>query len=311
MYQRVPRRHGGQRNFTSDINTTEVTDTIIAAQNNIYRPAVMKIAATRNEAPGVKTLRLEFQDTADQEKFAAAYRTGMFGLYGIYGEGESTFCVASPETRKDYIECTFRQSGRVTTALAAAEEGDLITFRGPYGNRFPIEEFHGKNLLFIAGGIALPPTRSVIWSCLDQRDKFGKITIVYGARTVADLVYKQELDEWAEREDVELVLTVDPGGESPDWKHHVGFVPAILEEAAPAPGNCVAVLCGPPIMIKFTLASLKKLGFEEANVYTTLENRMKCGVGKCGRCNVGSVYVCKEGPVFTAEEVSAMPAADL
>ncbi|MDT9547497.1 MAG: FAD/NAD(P)-binding protein [Chlorobium sp.] len=271
----------------------------------------MKIAATRNEAPGVQTLRLEFQDPADQEKFAAVYRTGMFGLYGIYGEGESTFCVASPETRKDYIECTFRQSGRVTTALASAEEGDLITFRGPYGNRFPIEEFYGKNLLFIAGGIALPPTRSVIWSCLDQRDKFGKITIVYGARTVADLVYKQELDEWAERGDVELVLTVDPGGESPDWKHRVGFVPTVLEEAAPAPGNCIAVLCGPPIMIKFTLASLKKLGFEEANVYTTLENRMKCGVGKCGRCNVGSVYVCKEGPVFTAEEVSAMPAADL
>jgi NAD(P)H-flavin reductase len=278
---------------------------------NIYRPAVMKIVATRDEAPGVRTMRLEFQDPLELEKFKQVYRTGMFGLYGIYGEGESTFCVASPETRNDYIECTFRKSGRVTAALASAEIGDLMTFRGPYGNRFPIEEFHGKNLLFIAGGIALPPTRSVIWSCLDQRDKFGKITIVYGARTVADLVYKQELEEWEKRDDVELVLTVDPGGETPDWKHRVGFVPAILEEAAPSAGNCAAVLCGPPIMIRFTLASLKKLGFEEENVYTTLENRMKCGIGKCGRCNVGSVYVCKEGPVFTAAEVSAMPQADL
>jgi NAD(P)H-flavin reductase len=280
-------------------------------QQSIYMPAIMKIVAKRDEAPGVKTLRLEFQNPADLDYFRNTYRTGMFGLYGIYGEGESTFCVASPETRKDYIECTFRQSGRVTSALASAEIGDLITYRGPYGNRFPIEEFYGKNLLFIAGGIALPPTRSVIWSCLDQRDKFGKITIVYGARTVADLVYKEELDEWQNRNDVELVLTVDPGGESPDWQYRVGFVPSVLEQAAPSPENCIAVLCGPPIMIKFTLISLGKLGFDESNVYTTLENRMKCGLGKCGRCNVGSIYVCKEGPVFTAKEVSQMPAADL
>ncbi|MEI8033364.1 MAG: FAD/NAD(P)-binding protein [Chlorobiaceae bacterium] len=271
----------------------------------------MKIVARHDEAPGVRTMRLEFQDPAEHEQFKETFRTGMFGLYGIYGEGESTFCVASPETRKDYIECTFRQSGRVTSALASADVGDLVTFRGPYGNRFPLEEFYGKNLLFIAGGIALPPTRSVIWSCLDQREKFGKVTIVYGARTVADLVYKHELEEWQKRDDVELVLAVDPGGESPDWKHRVGFVPTVLEEAAPSPENCIAVLCGPPIMIKFTLISLKKLGFEESNVYTTLENRMKCGLGKCGRCNVGSVYVCKEGPVFTAAEVALMPAADL
>ena len=157
----------------------------------------------------------------------------------------------------------------------------------------------------------MPPTRSVIWSCLDQREKFGKVTIVYGARTVADLVYKHELEEWQDRADVDLVLTVDPGGESPDWKNKVGFVPTVLEDVAPSPENCIAVICGPPIMIKFTLISLKKLGFDETNVYTTLENRMKCGVGKCGRCNVGSVYVCKEGPVFTAAEVSSMPAADL
>jgi len=288
-----------------------VTEHIQSAHKHIYKPAVMKIVASRNEAPGVKTLKLEFQDPADHELFKQNYRTGMFGLYGVYGEGESTFCVASPETRNEYIECTFRRSGRVTSALANSDIGDLITFRGPYGNRFPLEEFYGKNLVFISGGIALPPTRSVIWSCLDQREKFGKITIVYGARSVADLVYKHELEEWEKRDDVDLVLTVDPGGESPDWKHKVGFVPTILEEAAPSPGNCIAVLCGPPIMIKFTLISLKKLGFEEQNVYTTLENRMKCGVGKCGRCNVGSVYICKEGPVFTAAEVSKMPQADL
>ncbi|NTW51045.1 MAG: heterodisulfide reductase subunit F [Chlorobiaceae bacterium] len=277
----------------------------------IYNPFPMRVVSKREEAPGVRTLKLEFVRQEDHEFFKANYRTGMFGLYGIFGEGESTFCVASPETRKDYIECTFRQSGRVTTTLADADAGDIVTFRGPYGNRFPIEGFEGKNLLFIAGGIALPPTRSVIWSCLDQREKYGNVTIVYGARTVADLVYKHELEEWKHRDDVNLVLTVDPGGETPDWQDHVGFVPSILEKVAPSADNTIAVLCGPPIMIKFTLNALGKLGFNESNVYTTLENRMKCGVGKCGRCNVGSVYICKEGPVFTAAEVSAMPQCDL
>jgi NAD(P)H-flavin reductase len=277
----------------------------------IYKPALMRIAAKHDEAPGVRTLRLEFLEESDKEYFRANYRTGMFGLYGIYGEGESTFCVASPETRSDYIECTFRESGRVTSTLATADVGDIVTFRGPYGNRFPIEDFYGKNLLFIAGGIALPPTRSVIWSCLDQREKFGNVTIVYGARTVADLVYKNELEEWKKRSDVNLVLTVDPGGETPDWQDQVGFVPTVLEQAGPSPDNTIAVLCGPPIMIKFTLITLGKLGFSDSNVYTTLENRMKCGLGKCGRCNVGSVYICKEGPVFTAAEVASMPSADL
>ncbi|HWR00901.1 MAG TPA: FAD/NAD(P)-binding protein [Chlorobaculum sp.] len=279
--------------------------------HTIYNPFPMRVVSKREEAPGVRTLKLEFVRQEDHEFFRANYRTGMFGLYGIFGEGESTFCVASPETRTDYIECTFRQSGRVTNTLANTDAGDIVTFRGPYGNRFPIEVFEGKNLLFVAGGIALPPTRSVIWSCLDQPEKYGNVTIVYGARTVADLVYKHELEEWKKRNDVNLVLTVDPGGETPDWQDHVGFVPSILEKVAPSPDNTIAVLCGPPIMIKFTLNALGKLGFSESNVYTTLENRMKCGVGKCGRCNVGSVYICKEGPVFTAAEVSAMPQCDL
>lgn len=276
-----------------------------------YKPAMMKIAAMRDEAPLVRTLRLEFVESADHEHFKNTFRTGMFGLYGLFGEGESTFCVASPETRKEYIECTFRRQGRVTTALANCDVGDVVSFRGPYGNRFPLEQFEGKNLLFVAGGIALPPTRSVIWSCLDQRNKFKKVTILYGARTVADLVYKHELEEWEKRDDVELIQCVDPGGETPEWRHKVGFVPTVLEQAAPSPENCVVVMCGPPIMIKFTLVSLGKLGFKPENVYTTLENRMKCGIGKCGRCNVGGTYVCKEGPVFTAAQIARMPQADL
>jgi len=278
---------------------------------NIYQPTVMRIAASRDEAPDVRTLRLEFAHDQTRRDFFAAYRVGQFGIYGVPGAGESVFCVASPPTRQEYIECTFRRVGRVTSALADREVGQTITFRGPYGTHFPIDSWRGRNLLFIAGGIALPPLRSVIWNILDRRSEFGRVAIVYGARTVADLVYKHELADWASRGDVQLVTTVDPGGQTSDWTGKIGFVPTVLKEAAPSSDNCVALVCGPPVMIKFSLPVLTELGFTPDNIYTTLENRMKCGVGKCGRCNVGSLYVCKDGPVFTVRQVMAMPQADL
>jgi len=278
---------------------------------NIYQPTVMRIATSRDEAPDVRTLRLEFAHDQTRRDFFAAYRVGQFGIYGVPGAGESVFCVASPPTRQEYIECTFRRVGRVTSALADREVGQTITFRGPYGTHFPIDSWRGRNLLFIAGGIALPPLRSVIWNILDRRSEFGRVAIVYGARTVADLVYKHELADWASRGDVQLVTTVDPGGQTPDWTGRIGFVPTVLKEAAPSSDNCVALVCGPPVMIKFSLPVLTELGFTPDNIYTTLENRMKCGVGKCGRCNVGSLYVCKDGPVFTVRQVMAMPQADL
>ena len=278
---------------------------------NVYQPTIMRIASARDEAPDVRTFRLEFTDEAARAKFFEKYRVGMFGLYGLPGAGESTFCVASPPTRTGYVECTFRKTGRVTAALHDREVGQTITYRGPYGNYFPIETWRGRNILFIAGGIALPPMRSVIWNVLDRREEFAKVAIVYGARTVADLVYKHELAEWGQRSDVQLTTTVDPGGETPDWKGKIGFVPTVLKELAPGSENCVAVVCGPPIMIKFTMPVLTDLCFKPADIYTTLENRMKCGIGKCGRCNVGSVYVCKDGPVFTLEQLNKLPQGDL
>lgn len=273
---------------------------------NIYVPYKMKIEKVTEEAPFVKTFRLKFMNDEDAEKFN--FRTGQFGEYSVYGEGESTFCIASAPTRKGYIECTFREAGRVTKALANMDEGDIIGFRGPYGNIFPIDEWKGKNLLFIAGGIALPPMRSVIWNCLDLRENFKDVTILYGARSVADLVYKHELKEWEERPDVKLVTTVDPGGETPEWNGKVGFVPTVLSEISPSSENTIAIVCGPPVMIKYTFPVLEKLGFTDENIYTTLENRMKCGFGKCGRCNVGKVFVCKDGPVFTLKQMKELPA---
>lgn len=272
---------------------------------NIYKPYLMRIEKITDEAPLVKTFRLKFVDEKEGESFN--FVTGQFGEYSVLGEGESTFCIASSPTRKGYIECTFRQVGRVTGALAARDEGDVIGFRGPYGNVFPIEQWHGKKLIFIAGGIALPPLRSVIWNILDLRDKYDDVTILYGARSVADLVYKQELQEWEQRGDVKLFTTVDPGGETPDWKGHVGFVPTVLEKIAPSPANTIALVCGPPIMITRTMPVLTKLGFVPEQIYTTLENRMKCGLGKCGRCNVGKYYVCKDGPVFSFAQLKDLP----
>jgi sulfhydrogenase subunit gamma (sulfur reductase) len=273
---------------------------------NIYKPYQMEIENIVEETPDVRTFRLKFKNAEEAEKFA--FKAGQFGEYSVAGEGESTFCVASSPTRKGYIECTFRKAGRVTNALSNLEIGDTVGFRGPYGNTFPVEEWESKNLLYIAGGIALPPMRCVIWNTLDLRDNYKDITIIYGARTVSDLVYKQELKEWSERSDIKLITTVDPGGQTPDWKGEIGFVPTVLEKVAPSSVNTIAILCGPPVMIKFTMPVLKKLGFKDKDIYTTLENRMKCGFGKCGRCNVGKIFVCKDGPVFTYEQLLSLPA---
>jgi len=275
------------------------------SNKNIYLPYLATVDEIVDETPDVRTLRLVFQDEQVRERFS--FRAGQFAEYSAFGAGESTFCIASPPTWKGYIECCFRSVGRVTESLRRLEVGDTMGVRGPYGNSFPIEQFYGKNLIFVTGGIALPPLRTLIWNCLDLRDKFGNITIVYGARTEADLVYKRELKAWQERDDVQLVKTVDPGGNGPAWDGKVGFVPTVLDELAPSSDNCIALVCGPPIMIKFTLPVLEKLGFGDEAIYTTLENRMKCGLGKCGRCNVGNIYVCKDGPVFTAKQVKAMP----
>lgn len=272
---------------------------------NIYLPYLATVSEIIDETPDVRTLRLVFQDEQVRENFS--FRAGQFAEYSAFGAGESTFCIASSPTWNGYIECCFRSVGRVTESLRRLEVGDTMGVRGPYGNSFPIEQFEGKNLLFVTGGIALPPLRTLIWNCLDLRERFGDITIVYGARTEADLVYKHELAAWQERSDVRLVKTVDPGGNGPEWDGKVGFVPTVLDELAPSSENTVALVCGPPIMIKFTLPVLEKLGFADDAIYTTLENRMKCGLGKCGRCNVGNVYVCKDGPVFTAKQVKAMP----
>lgn len=272
---------------------------------NVYKPELMEVLEVRRHTRDVRSVRIRFQDEQRMRDFA--FRVGQFGIFSAFGEGESTFNICSSSNWKDYLEFCFRETGKVTEALARIEPGDTIGFRGPYGNSYPMEQWEGKNLIFVGGGIAMPPIRCAIWYALENREKYGQISIVYGARTVGDMVFRDELEQWAKAPGTRVVACVDPGGETPEWKGEVGFVPAVLERAQLPAENTVALVIGPPVMIKFTLPVLAQMGVADADIYTSLENRMKCGIGKCGRCNCGPVYVCKEGPVFSLEQLKQLP----
>jgi NAD(P)H-flavin reductase len=217
------------------------------------------------------------------------------------GIGEAPFCISSSPTRRDHLEFTAQQVGRLTNALHRLSAGTEIGFRGPYGNSFPLDFLQGKNLVFIGGGIGLAPLRSLIWNVIDNRDKYKNIDIIYGARSPADLCFKYDLDAWDKDKTVSMATTVDKGDES--WTGREDFVPQVLGQVAPSPDNTVAIVCGPPVMIRFTFPVLEKLGFTPEQMLTTLEKRMKCGIGKCGRCNIGNLYVCRDGPVFTYAQI--------
>jgi len=274
--------------------------------DNVYKPELMEVLQVTQHTADVKSVRIKFKNPAAAEKFS--FNVGQFGMFSAFGAGESTFNICSSSNWKDFIEFCFRKTGKVTEVLWQLDEGDTLGFRGPYGNAYPMEEWKGKNLIFIGGGIAMPPIRCAIWYALENRADYGDITVVYGARTVGDLVFVDELDEWAQKERTRVIQCVDPGGETPEWKHEVGLIPHVIEKAQIPADNAVALVVGPPIMIKFTLPVLDKMGLAKKDVYTSLENRMKCGVGKCGRCNCGPVYVCKEGPIFSFEQLSQLPA---
>ncbi|MBI5136337.1 MAG: FAD/NAD(P)-binding protein [Nitrospirae bacterium] len=280
---------------------------------NLYLPKQVRIRRIIRETHDVRTFQLEFVNPADGAAFS--YNVGQFGEFSLFGVGESTFNISSSPTWKGYFECCFRDVGLVTSQLAKLKEGDILGFRGPYGNWYDLDKLKGKDLVFAAGGIGFPPVRCLIWNVLHEREKYGSIVVVHGARTSGDLVYQRELAEWSKRPDMHVVKTVDPGGEPEDWDGETGFVPTVLEERVPwileregkGVENALAFTCGPPVMINFVIKSLTRMGFGLEQIHLTLENKMKCAVGKCGRCNIGNTYVCLEGPIFTAAQVAEMP----
>lgn len=269
------------------------------AQGNVYLPHIAVIEKIIDETPTIRTFHFNFKDEKLRGEFR--FESGQFAELSVFGIGEATFCITSSPTRKDYLECTVNKVGTVTRALHRLSTGDEIGFRGPYGNSFPLESLQGKNLLFIGGGIGLAPLRSLIWNVIDNRKNYANVHIIYGARTPGDLCFQYDLDTWHRDETVELITTIDR--EHEDWKGRVGLVPQVLEQVGPSPNDTVAIVCGPPIMIRFTFPVLDKLGFTPEQMITTLEKRMKCGIGKCGRCNIGNLYVCRDGPVFTYGQI--------
>ena len=266
-------------------------------------PKLGVVTDIRVDTPDIKTFRV----TAPQGGRVIEHRLpGQCAMLSIPGVGEAMFSITSSPTQTEYHEFSIKKCGHLTDWLHAMEPGQQITVRGPYGNGFPVDgELKGKDLLFVAGGVGFAPLHSVIRYVLDNRADYGEIDIVYGSRSMDDLVdYKEILDEWCKEEGINVYLTIDR--EQEGWDGHVGFVPNYVKELG-FDVNKTAVICGPPIMIKFTLAGLVELGFEKSNVYTTMELRMKCGLGKCGRCNIGDKYVCKDGPVFRFDELDELP----
>jgi len=269
------------------------------AEDNVYLPHIVVIEKIIEESPAVRTFHFNFKDEKLRQEFT--FESGQFGELSIFGVGEATFCFTSSPTRRDHLECAVNRVGRVTNALHRLGVGAEMGLRGPYGNSFPLDFMQGKNIVFVGGGIGLAPLRSLIWNVLDNRDKYQNIDIIYGARSPADLCFKYDLEAWEKDSTVNMSTTVDRGDET--WTGREGFVPAVLEQVAPSAKNAVAIVCGPPIMIRFTFPVLEKLGFTPEQMITTLEKRMKCGIGKCGRCNIGNLFVCRDGPVFSFAQI--------
>lgn len=273
--------------------------------SNTYIPVNMRVERIAVEDPekALRTFDLAFVDEEEGKDFT--YMPGQFCEFSILGKGESPFGIASSPTEPGFLRFTVNRTGSVTEEIHYLREGDIVGIRGPLGNWYPVEKFKGGNVVIIGGGFAFTTLRSLIVYMLEHRQDYGDMTVIYGARNPDLFLYKDELAEWQKRDDLTLHLTIDNPVDG--WTGMTGFVPTVTKDVAPGTENAWVVVCGPPIMIKFTLPVLAELKFPDARVYTSLERRMKCGIGKCGRCNIGSKYICIDGPVFSMEELGEIP----
>jgi NAD(P)H-flavin reductase len=268
-----------------------------ALAQNPYRPALGTLVGVKDLATDIKLFQVALNDRRD----GFSYRPGQFAFVSAFGVGEAPFCLTSTTRRGQALEFAVNKIGTVTSALHRLGEGDVVGVRGPFGNWFPLDDMRGKQVILLGGGIGGAPLRPVIHTILDNRADYGKLTILWAARLPSLLIFREEFDSWRAAPDTELYLTVDQGDET--WKGNVGLITERLEKVAPSPTNAMTITCGPPIMIKFVMLTLAKLGFAPEQMIMTLEAKMKCGMGKCGRCNLGEKFVCTDGPVFSYAEV--------
>lgn len=272
-------------------------------EGNPYAPMPATVTEVIRETGNIRTVRVVPDDPKALESFT--YEPGQVGQFSVFGAGEATFVINSPPSQKHYLQFSVMQAGEVTSAIHHLSPGDKVGVRAPLGNYFPYEDWKGKNIFFVGGGIGMAPIRTIMLHLLERKADYGKISLLYGARSPLDMAFSYELDDWLRRPDLDCTLCIDAPFDN--WQHKVGLIPNVLLELNPDPKNCVAVLCGPPIMIKFTVQALQKLNFPAESIVTTLEKRMKCGVGICGRCNIGGRYVCVDGPVFTWAQLQDLP----
>jgi NAD(P)H-flavin reductase len=265
---------------------------------NIYIPIEAVIEDIVVETPTIKT----FMIRPGQE---FSFRTGQFIELTLPGVGEAPFTPSSDPNCKDKIEVTIMNAGRVTQMLHNAGKNTAVGIRGPYGKGYPLDRFFGKDILIVGGGVGLAPLRSLLFSLFSRIDDYKKVILRYGARTPHDIVYKQMIPEWSKIKNVDVLVTVDVG--EPGWGGNVGLVTTVLKDLPLEIKNAVAIVCGPPIMMKFATLKLLDLGFAHSDIYLSMEKNMSCGLGKCGHCRMGKYYTCKDGPVFTYEEIKEIP----
>ena len=270
--------------------------------DSLFMPSLAEIVRIEELTETEKLFEIRFKNGRE-----LGHLPGQFVEVSVFGIGEAPISVSSSPTKKGSFELVVRRVGNVTKALHKLNEGSIIGIRGPFGNGFPTEELKGKDILFVAGGIGLVPLRSLINYVLDKRDSYGRVIILFGARTPKEQLFLDELALWKERKDVEYLETVDRGDE--EWKGNVGVITTLFPKINVDSQRTYALIVGPPVMYRFAILEAKTKGIPDDQIIVSLERRMKCGVGKCGHCQIQNLYVCQDGPVFRYSEIKGLKEA--
>ncbi len=268
----------------------------MSQQKNPYKPQKAVIEKIIPETPGIKTFVVRPED-------GFSFQCGQFAELTVPGVGEGPFAMSSPSHKSDILEFTIHNVGYMTSQLHQMKEGDTVGIRGPYGKGFPLEDFYGREVLLLIGGVGFPPARTLLYSLLHEKEKFARILMCYGARTPEDVVYKYQIDDF--KKQLELHMTVDKADKN--WKDTEGVVTVLLDKVKTDPKKSAAVVIGPPIMMKFGTLKLLEVGFQPEDIYLSMERKMYCGIGQCRHCMVDEYFICKDGPVFTYEQLMNLP----